>query len=107
MSDIKPITPTEAGRIKFKNLPPQVIKAWNELIAKNFDGKESIVYFSDAVTQLVKACNNLKTREEIIDSGYLDIESVYRNFGWTVVFDKPGYNETYKAKYIFKVKEGK
>ena len=32
------------------------------------------------------------------------IEPLYREKGWNVEYDKPGYNEFYKARFIFKKK---
>lgn len=32
------------------------------------------------------------------DHGWLDLEDIYRDEGWTVEYDSPGYNETYEAR---------
>lgn len=44
-------------------------------------------------------------RGDVFERGYLDIEETYRKAGWSVVYDKPGYNETYDAFYTFTRKE--
>lgn len=44
-------------------------------------------------------------RETIFRRGYLNVEEAYREQGWSVVYDKPGYNETYDASFEFKVKD--
>jgi hypothetical protein len=40
-------------------------------------------------------------RGEIFHRGWLDVEDAYRAEGWTVVYDKPGYNESYAASFTF------
>jgi hypothetical protein len=32
---------------------------------------------------------------------WLDIEDTYREQGWTVEYDSPGYNESYDAYFVF------
>ena len=46
-----------------------------------------------------------KARQELFDNHYLDIEPAYRNAGWKVEFDKPGYNETYDSYFVFSKKK--
>jgi len=41
-------------------------------------------------------------RSEIINNGWLNIEEAYRAADWEVEYDKPAYNETYRAHFIFK-----
>ena len=43
------------------------------------------------------------SRRGIFDLGYLDIEDLYTK--WNVEYDKPGYNESYQAYFIFSRKE--
>ncbi len=32
---------------------------------------------------------------------WLNVEELYRAQGWTVTYDKPGYNESYPATFTF------
>jgi hypothetical protein len=41
------------------------------------------------------------SRQEVFDNQWLDIEDIYREAGWKVSYDKPAYNETYKAYFTF------
>jgi len=42
-----------------------------------------------------------KTRDEVFDKGWLNIEPMYRAAGWKVVYDKPAYNESYEPTFTF------
>ena len=42
------------------------------------------------------------TKAKIFSEGYLNVEEVYREQGWVVSYDKPGYNESYDANFKFK-----
>jgi hypothetical protein len=44
------------------------------------------------------------TEAKIFDKHWLDVEDIYRRVGWKVRFDQPGYNEDYKAYFVFTVK---
>jgi hypothetical protein len=41
------------------------------------------------------------TRAFIFSKGYLNFEELYEAQGWKVVYDKPAYNESYKANFTF------
>lgn len=56
--------------------------------------------------RILAALPNVK-RQEIFDNGWLDIETVYEDSGWSVEYDKPGYNESYEASWTFKPKRKK
>ncbi|SRR6266581_4402026 len=111
MSTVKPISPDQIAVEKRKHVPDAVIEVWNKLIAEKFSNGSALIYLEEAV----KALENIATepgvdspvtvsRCHIYGSGWLDIEPIYREAGWIVDFDKPGFNETYKATYFFKKK---
>ena len=43
-------------------------------------------------------------RQDIFDNHWLDVEDLYRKNGWKVDYDKPGYNESYNAYFVFSAK---
>lgn len=100
MNKVKPITPQEVVTVKESTIPDSVFEAFNKLIAKNFDGTSSTVKQEDIVSEII--ANSDITSKEIYANHYLDIEDIYRKHGWTVSFDKPGYNETYDSFFVFK-----
>jgi hypothetical protein len=96
---IKPITPSEAGL--GQNKPDFVIKAFNEVITKNFKNGSSRVTQEQALAAIQDHCPHAMRREDIFAAGWLDVEPNFRAAGWRVEYDKPGYCEDYGAFYIF------
>lgn len=98
---VKPITPAEIPSFKKGIIPDAVFEVFNELIAKNYSNGSARVTQSDVV-------NKLATRgisgSQIYAEKYLDIEEIYEQNGWDVEYDKPGYNESYGAFYVFTAK---
>lgn len=93
---VKPITPDDLASGRGKNIPDQVIEAFNELIAET-GGR----VLQDDVVKRILAKMPIVERYEVFKKGWLDIEGIYGEAGWKVVYDKPGYNETYKANWTF------
>lgn len=92
---MKPITPKEVVKKKKEQIPPEVLEAFDELIAENWNGHCSTFSQKD-VSALIRA--KLKGDFPI---KYLDVEDIYRKAGWKVDYDKPGYNESYDASFEF------
>lgn len=98
------ISPSEAAGRKAEIIPPEVIKVWDDLIAKAWDGTSSRITQDEAVMALVNKVSPLKPRQHVFDSGWLDIEPIYRAAGWSVKYDKPAYCENYDAYFVFSAK---
>lgn len=92
----KPLKPSEV--VSSKKFPEFVIGAFNAEIAKNFLNGRATVKQCDVVARI--SALGYSSRE-IYDNKWLDIEDTYRAEGWAVSYDKPGYNETYEAYFIF------
>ena len=45
-----------------------------------------------------------EARVLIFSNHWLDVEDIYRKQGWKVVYDSPGYDESYDAYYEFRKK---
>jgi hypothetical protein len=117
---VKPITPQEAS-LKLE-LPAAVIRAFNRLISERFTVNGCRITQTDAMTAVLEELkkdgvtktnprpldsDDLKVplcAQDVVNRGWLDVEPVYRNAGWHVEYDKPGYNEDYEAFFIFKKK---
>jgi hypothetical protein len=97
---LKPITPVEAERLRDKDIPEEVIDSVNELIAKKWDGNSATIKQKDIVRLSMKKLGIDPTRE-IFDFRFLNFEKLYEEVGWTVFYDKPGYNESYDAYFVF------
>jgi hypothetical protein len=98
---IKPITPDEVVSKKIECIPDEVIAAFNELIAEAWNGRSAFVYQDAAVKRI---SDKLAMVDKTYKIGYLDVEPIFEQAGWKVVYDKPGYNETGRSFFTFSKK---
>lgn len=105
---MKPISPIEAKGKKIETIEPEIIEATNELIIERLSGRRAEVLQKDIVARYKVVCKRKSKRplsEDVLYKKHqLDIEDVFRQAGWSVTYDKPGYNESYDASFIFKQK---
>ncbi|MFA5152589.1 MAG: hypothetical protein WC554_08535 [Clostridia bacterium] len=99
MATTQPITPEEVVEFKQKQIPDEVIHAFNELIALNFNGYSATIIQKDMISLLEKRGFD---RDIIFNHHLLDIEDIYRAAGWEVKYDKPAYCESYDAYFEFR-----
>lgn len=99
---VEPIKPDEVVEQKQKLFPDEVMEAFNELIAENYQNGSATFQQNEVVKRIVekKGCESA----EIFKNHWLDVEDVYRNAGWKVEYDKPAYNESYAATFTFRKK---
>ncbi|MBP7118633.1 hypothetical protein KBA63_00970 [Candidatus Woesebacteria bacterium] len=93
-----PITPAEAEATKEVQIPEVVFDAFNKCITKYLDKGRAEFKFNEVVTVLVAL--GLK-REDIVTNKWLNVEDIYRNVGWEVSVDLPGFNESYEGTICF------
>lgn len=98
---VAPIKPSEVAKRKQETMPDAVLESFNELIAEDFSNGSATVIQKKVVALMI--AKGLK-RDDIFDKGWLDVEGIYRKAGWKVEYDKPGFNESYEAKFIFSSK---
>lgn len=96
---IKPITPDEALKAKYKAIPPEVFDIINGFIVQHLSQGEAVISQKEIVDALVERKFN---RQGIYDKGFLDIEPLYEAAGWQVDYKKPAYNEEGEATFTFK-----
>jgi hypothetical protein len=94
-----PISPDEVVAAKANSIPDEVFDVVNELIAEKWSGRYALVLQRDIVARL-KAYPKFED-VDFAAKGWLDFEPIYRQKGWGVEYDKPGYNETYPASFKF------
>ncbi len=100
----KPVTPQEALKLKESKIPDYVFAAFNELISENIVHGRAKVNQPKVVERIIREAKELGIdllRSDIYSNGWLDVEDVYRKAGWKVEYDKPGYNESYDAYFVF------
>ena len=93
------ITPNEVGEAKENAFGAQVMEVWNAIIASKFTNGRAVVRQNEVIDALQVATG--KSRNDIFDKGWLNIEEVYRSKGWSVHYDKPAYYETHEPKFTF------
>ena len=101
---IKPVTPEKVNKTKQKQIPDQVMQAFNTLIAKEWDGSSARIQQKEVVSEILKNFKKSGTKikgEKIFENNWLDVENIYRGAGWLVEYDKPGYSEDYEAYWTF------
>ena len=94
----QPLSPAAITEAKQATIPPIVLEVVNEHLARLWNGSSARILLKG----LVEALEPHFSREELFKNHYLDFEDIYREAGWTVVYDKPGYDETYDSFYLFK-----
>lgn len=97
-NNMKPITPDEVVGLKKKSIPPFIIECINDLIAKKWNGRSAPIKQEEIIGAIMALGIG---RRVIFDNHYLDVEDIYEDAGWNVVYDKPGFNETNDAFFIF------
>lgn len=98
-------------------IPSYIFEAFNDLIAKNFDGTQSVIKQEEAVNYIIKKARESgivlnkvlmfeekvkEFKENLFSKRFLDIEPYYRKEGWQVTFEKPAYCENFEPYWTFK-----
>lgn len=107
----EPISPGEAKKLKAHLIPTFMYQAVNELLVARYDDHAACVIKETEL--LERAYNRWKQQETnvpetfetfkrmVYDRHWLDFEDAYKQQGWNVIYDRPGYDETYGAFYKF------
>ncbi|MCA9354450.1 MAG: hypothetical protein KC877_02945 [Candidatus Kaiserbacteria bacterium] len=101
MATIKPLRPKDVVHARKESIPNEMIEAFNELIVEKFNGNSATIKLKEAADRVVSKGID---RHEAFNRGWFDVEDIFRQQGWHVEFDKPGYNESYDAYYEFRAK---
>lgn len=104
-----PIKPKEVQAKRLASFPEEVFEAFNEMIEQEWNGHSANFTLQSVgrlALQKLKATGEHRglTFQGMCDKGWMDVEPAYRKAGWSVEFDKPGYNETYEANFTFSKK---
>lgn len=86
---IRPVTPKEVTPLAPERgpIPAGVIKVFNLLIAENLRGDFSTFTQDAVVERLAEAGYNI---DEVFTKHWLDVESLYEEVGWGVLFRTNG-----------------
>lgn len=95
-----PLKSSEVDNAKLRDIPEEVFEAFNELIVKSWNGSIAVVRQDDVIARIMEKLD--VSRHAIFGAHWLDVEPAYRKAGWSVLYDKPGYNEDYPATFEFR-----
>ena len=98
-----PIRPDQVAAKKGTTIPAQVFEAFDEMLVEKWRDGVAVIQLDEVVTRILAKDTGI-TRNQLFDNGWLDVEPAYEEAGWRVVYDKPGYNETYAATFTFTAK---
>lgn len=101
MSTVQALSPDEILEKRKEAIPDIVFEIFNDLIAKKFNGSCAYIGQNSVITRLKEAGYS---RSVIFEKHLLDVEDIYREKGWKVSYDKPGYCESYEATFKFSKK---
>ena len=108
----EPIKPENVAAFKLRHIPNEVIDAVNELISLKYvcNSDDIRIYQKDIIevakSKMYPATDNIDSGSGYFDYNWLNIEKIYEDAGWAVKYDKPAYNESYDAYFIFREKKG-
>ncbi len=114
MGNRPPITPEEAVASKIESLPDFVIQAFDETIVKNLAGNRSHFKLKEVAERMrelhAKGDYRLLMTDQSFEARaqkehWYDVEKIYEDAGWKVVYDGPGFNESYDATFTFTKKK--
>lgn len=95
------ISPEEAKLRHGGSIPEKLLEAVNKFLAEHAHKRHINLLQKELVEELKKV--GISEREAL-DKGWLDFEDLYRSKGWKVTYDKPGFNESYDARWVFESK---
>ena len=94
------ITPRDIPEAKYGAMPDKVMRCWNTLIAVNFTNGRAVINQNTAIESLMSVMD-VSERQVVFDNKWLNIEEIYELAGWSVVYNKPAYNEDYEPTFTF------
>lgn len=104
--EVKAIRPSDIMDNLDTIIDPAVIQAVNEILKEKFRGNSVTILQKDIVDRIMKI-NPALTKDVLYKNHHLDFEQVFEKAGWSVSYDKPGYNESYEPSFEFKPKKSK
>jgi hypothetical protein len=105
---VKPLSASTITEQKLSSIPDEIIESVNALILNRWTGLKAQIMQKEIVEEYVRLKKNVgderesqDIRDEIFKKHWLDIEEIYRQEGWDVKYDRPGFDENYEAFFVF------
>ncbi len=100
-SVILPITKEQVLQNIANHFPSFVIEAFNHCIQESKAKGSDKVLQKDVVNKIINLTEGKYTSSEIYSNKWLDIEVLYSQYGWSVTYHKPAFNETDERYFTF------
>lgn len=99
---IQPITPKEIEDNLVDIFPEAVIQAFNELIRENYKVNGETTFTLNTVKKTIKLIDPRANIDKLIEKGKLDVEPLYRKYGWDVDYNSPDRDESFDEYFSFR-----
>lgn len=103
-SSVEAWTPDEVRAQKINFIPPEFVEAVNELLTKKWTGRSATIRLTDLkqlVAHKMRTNGSPNLGKNYADEGWLDFEPIFEDKGWKVVYDRPGWDESYDPNWTF------
>lgn len=97
---MKPLAPWDINGMMGEIIPDVIIESVNNLLKKKYRGRAVKLTQDEIIKEIQRLDINIK-REKIFEESWMDFEILFEKNGWKVIYDKPGFNESYPANYTF------
>jgi len=94
---VKPLSPEDIGI----ELPDFVITGINNAIVAKYRGTSFTIKQDELMAEILKVAPANIGRQDIFNNKWLDFENLYRDYGWAIKYDRPGWDENYSAFFEF------
>lgn len=103
----KPFSPDDALAAKSGIVPPEIVAAVNYFLSVRYTvGKSVTIFVGELKRKAADIMEQNGTRVDPLvdwaDEGWLDFEPLFREAGWSVAVDIPGYCENYELFWTFR-----
>lgn len=102
---VKPISPDEVMSNLENIIPNSIILAVNQLLIEKYRGNGEVSIKQKDIIERAISIDETLTSNIIFEKKYMDFEDLYRKSGWSVLYDKPSYRESYDAYFTFNKKK--
>lgn len=101
----KAFTPVEALKARAASIPDHVIFVVNSILASRYLRGQTVQVLQNEIIEGIAhelgEANDIALRSKVFDNHWLDFEPVYEAAGWSVKYEKPGYNENGTPYFVF------
>lgn len=102
MSTVQVLSPDEMVKHWQQALPDAVVETFNELLAKQFNGKTAKILEEDLLSAIKK--KGLAIHEVREQNWLSQTRELYTEKGWKVSFNSPGWDDNFKSYFYFEIK---